>query len=71
MFAITALKMLYWLGRISSMDNFILCGMQFGDEGKGTFVDYLIYNQNIDCIVVLRPLIQLLLHLELFTNLVN
>lgn len=51
MFAITALKMLYWLGRISSMDNFILCGMQFGDEGKGTFVDYLIYNQNIDCIV--------------------
>ena len=38
MFAITALKMLYWLGRISSMDNFILCGMQFGDEGKGTFV---------------------------------
>ena len=23
------------------MDNFVLCGMQFGDEGKGTFVDFL------------------------------
>ena len=33
------------------MDNFILCGMQFGDEGKGTFVDYLAHEQNIDCIV--------------------
>ena len=33
------------------MDNFILCGMQFGDEGKGTFVDYLAHEQNIDCVV--------------------
>lgn len=33
------------------MDNFILCGMQFGDEGKGTFVDYLAHEKNIDCII--------------------
>ena len=33
------------------MDSFILCGMQFGDEGKGTFVDYLAHEQNIDCII--------------------
>lgn len=33
------------------MDNFILCGMQFGDEGKGTFVDYLAHEKDIDCIV--------------------
>ena len=33
------------------MDSFILCGMQFGDEGKGTFVDYLAHEKNIDCIV--------------------
>lgn len=33
------------------MDSFILCGMQFGDEGKGTFVDYLAYKENIDGIV--------------------
>ena len=33
------------------MDSFILCGMQFGDEGKGTFVDYLAHEQNIDCVV--------------------
>lgn len=33
------------------MDNFILCGMQFGDEGKGTFVDYLAHKKNISCIV--------------------
>ena len=33
------------------MDSTILCGMQFGDEGKGTFVDYLIYANNSDCII--------------------
>jgi len=33
------------------MDNFILCGMQYGDEGKGTFVDYLAHKHNINCIV--------------------
>lgn len=33
------------------MDNFILCGMQFGDEGKGTFVDYLTHEEDIGCIV--------------------
>lgn len=33
------------------MDSFILCGMQYGDEGKGTFVDYLAHEQNIDCVV--------------------
>ncbi len=33
------------------MDSYILCGMQFGDEGKGTFVDYLTYKYSIDCIV--------------------
>ena len=32
------------------MDNFIICGMQFGDEGKGTFVDYLAHEHNIDCV---------------------
>lgn len=26
------------------MDNYLLCGMAFGDEGKGTFVDYLSQN---------------------------
>lgn len=31
--------------------SFILCGMQYGDEGKGTFVDYLAHEQNIDCII--------------------
>lgn len=31
------------------MRNFIVCGMQFGDEGKGSFVDYLAKEQNIDC----------------------
>lgn len=33
------------------MDSFILCGMQFGDEGKGTFVDYLAHEKNVDCVV--------------------
>lgn len=33
------------------MDSYVLCGMQFGDEGKGTFVDYLTYEKNADCIV--------------------
>lgn len=33
------------------MDSWVLCGMQFGDEGKGTFVDYLAYEKNIDGIV--------------------
>ena len=33
------------------MRNFILCGMQFGDEGKGTFVDYLAHKYNADFIV--------------------
>ena len=33
------------------MDNFILCGMQYGDEGKGTFVDYLAHKYNINCVV--------------------
>lgn len=33
------------------MDSFILCGMQFGDEGKGTFVDYLAHEKNIDCVI--------------------
>jgi len=33
------------------MNSWILCGMQFGDEGKGTFVDYLAHKKDIDCIV--------------------
>lgn len=33
------------------MDSYILCGMQFGDEGKGTFVDYLVYFLNADSVV--------------------
>ncbi len=33
------------------MDNYIVCGMQFGDEGKGTFVDYLTHKYNAKCIV--------------------
>lgn len=33
------------------MDSFIFCGMQFGDEGKGTFVDYLAHKENIDGII--------------------
>lgn len=33
------------------MNSWILCGMQFGDEGKGTFVDYLAHEKDIDCIV--------------------
>lgn len=33
------------------MDNFILCGMQFGDEGKGTFVDYLTHKENVQEII--------------------
>lgn len=33
------------------MDNWILCGMQFGDEGKGSFVDYLVHERDADCVV--------------------
>lgn len=33
------------------MDNYILCGMQAGDEGKGSFIDYLAHQKNIDCII--------------------
>lgn len=33
------------------MSNYILCGMQFGDEGKGTFVDYLAHKYDIEYIV--------------------
>ena len=33
------------------MDNYVLCGMQYGDEGKGTFVDYLTHEKNADCVV--------------------
>lgn len=33
------------------MDNYILCGMQSGDEGKGSFIDYLAHHKNIDCII--------------------
>lgn len=33
------------------MNSWILCGMQFGDEGKGTFVDYLAHKNNADCII--------------------
>ncbi len=33
------------------MDSFVLCGMQFGDEGKGTFVDYLAHEQDVDAII--------------------
>lgn len=33
------------------MDSYILCGMQFGDEGKGTFVDYLSFTLNADAII--------------------
>lgn len=33
------------------MDSYILCGMQAGDEGKGSFIDYLAHKKNIDCIV--------------------
>lgn len=33
------------------MDSYVLCGMQFGDEGKGTFVDYLAHEKNIDCVI--------------------
>lgn len=33
------------------MNSWILCGMQFGDEGKGTFADYLAYEKDIDCVV--------------------
>lgn len=33
------------------MDSYILCGMQAGDEGKGSFIDYLAHQKNIDCII--------------------
>ena len=33
------------------MSNYILCGMQFGDEGKGTFVDYLTHKNDTTYIV--------------------
>jgi len=33
------------------MDSYVLCGMQFGDEGKGSFVDYLTFDKNASAIV--------------------
>ncbi len=33
------------------MDNYVLCGMQFGDEAKGSFVDYLAHEKDIDCVI--------------------
>lgn len=33
------------------MNNFIICGMQFGDEGKGSFVDYLTRKHNAEWII--------------------
>lgn len=33
------------------MDNYILCGMQAGDEGKGSFIDYLSHKKDIDCVI--------------------
>ena len=33
------------------MRNFVLCGMQFGDEGKGSFVDFLAHKYNADWII--------------------
>lgn len=33
------------------MDSYILCGMQFGDEAKGSFVDYLAFLLNIDAVI--------------------
>lgn len=33
------------------MDNIILCGMQFGDEGKGSFTDWIVHERDADCIV--------------------
>ena len=33
------------------MDSIILCGMQFGDEGKGTFTDYLVDKVEADAVI--------------------
>lgn len=33
------------------MDSVIVCGMQFGDEGKGSFIDYLAHEKNAHCII--------------------
>lgn len=33
------------------MRNVVLCGMQFGDEGKGSFVDFLAHKYNVDWII--------------------
>lgn len=33
------------------MQSYILCGMQYGDEGKGSFVDYLTHKVNAKCVV--------------------
>ncbi|MBQ9279524.1 MAG: adenylosuccinate synthetase [Clostridia bacterium] len=33
------------------MDSYVLCGMQFGDEGKGTFVDYMSHREDADAVV--------------------
>jgi adenylosuccinate synthase len=33
------------------MNSFILCGMQSGDEAKGSFCDFLAHEKNIDCVV--------------------
>lgn len=33
------------------MKNFVCCGMQYGDEGKGSFSDWLTFYKDADCIV--------------------
>ena len=33
------------------MHNFVLCGMQFGDEGKGSFVDYLSHKYDANWVI--------------------
>lgn len=33
------------------MNSFVLCGMQWGDEGKGVFTDYLAHKENVDAVV--------------------
>lgn len=33
------------------MHNFVLCGMQFGDEGKGSFVDFLAHKYDANWVI--------------------
>lgn len=33
------------------MDSIVMCGMQFGDEGKGTFIDYVAHEKQVDAII--------------------